>query len=96
MLEYILNHIGEITGMMTVIVTIVSVIMWSHRKLHGDILEIRADIVEIRKDIREAHDRIDSTFSRIDSMGTQIDAMGTRIAGLYNVMMAMLTKEKKG
>lgn len=59
MIEYILSHLGEIGSVLTIIISIMGAILWSHRKLH-------ADIMEIRQDVRHAHDRIDSLGLRID------------------------------
>ena len=87
MIEYFIQHSGEIASLFTILITLGGMIFWSHKKLHADILDLRIDV-------KGAHARIDAMGNRIDAMGHRIDAMGQRIDNLYHVMMEMI-KERK-
>ncbi len=80
MLNYCIEHIGELASIITIIGSIWLIISRSHKKLHQD-------MVEIRQDIKGAN-------GRIDAMGSRIDAMGLRIDRVYEVLMAYIVKDK--
>lgn len=40
MIEYLVSHIGEIASLFAVLITILSAIFWSHKKLHNGFTEV--------------------------------------------------------
>lgn len=56
MFEYIGNNIGEIASLLGVLAAILAAIFWSHRKLHGDLMEMKLNI-------NNANSRIDNLYN---------------------------------
>jgi DNA-binding transcriptional regulator GbsR (MarR family) len=61
MIEYIIEHIGEIASLLAVMGTILGAIFLSHKSLHKDIMEIKSDI-------RNANSRIDNLYTQVNSL----------------------------
>jgi|GEM_PF-5938177 len=59
MIKFFITYIREIASCIAIVGTIGAMVLWSHRSLH-------ADMLEIKKDIKNAHFRIDATNIRID------------------------------
>jgi len=59
MIQYIIDHAGEIVSLFTLLASIFAGNMWVYKKLHAE--------------ISSAHGRIDSMGARIDAMGQRID-----------------------
>jgi hypothetical protein len=66
MIKFFITYIREIASFMAIVGTIGALVLWSHKSLH-------ADILEIKKEIRDAHFRIDATNVRIDQTNSRID-----------------------
>jgi len=66
MIKFFITYIREIASCIAIVGTIGAMVLWSHRSLH-------ADMLEIKKDIKDAHCRIDATNTRIDQTNSRID-----------------------
>ncbi len=64
--KFFVNYVREIASFLAIVAAIGAMVLWSHKSLH-------ADMLEIKKDIKDAHCRIDQTNSRIDDTNSRID-----------------------
>jgi hypothetical protein len=96
MIDYILDHIGEISSILSILGAVYAGITRSYNKLHKDIMEIQ-------QECKESRARIDATGARIDvaiaamNANTQAlikrnDDISSRVDQNFQALMTYITK----